>query len=379
MTQTKPTTAADIRSQLQAALPDMAKGNRRLAEFVLANPGAVALLSAAEVAKRCDIHASSLVRLAQSCGLSGFKALQQILQDDVAASMALTSRAEARPLLPERLRLRLVAESGRSFNQAVAEAADRHWSKHPEVEFHAETHLPHAINAEEMAARIRAVGKGADGLLLVAREHPAINRAAADVVADGVPVICLTSDLPASGRTAFVGSDQFASGSTAGWLCGRLLPRHQVGRVLFVCSVPFRCQLDREQGFRQVLRSDFPMLTIEEKVSSDESVEVVYDAIRRHIATHGAPAAIYNVSGANLGIGRALEDEGLAGKTVFLGHELTANVRNLLEKGVMDATISHDFDAEIAMAVECIRQAHQGVQVASRIMPSLLHTKYNCL
>ncbi len=148
--------------------------------------------------------------------------------------------------------------------------------------------------------------------------------------------------------------------------------------MLFVCSVPFRCQLDREQGFRQVLRSEFPLLSIDEKVSSDESIEVIYEAIRHHIAKNGPPAAIYNVSGANLGIGRALEDEGLVDKTVFIGHELNANSRMLLEKGVMAMTIGHDFDKEIVMAVECVRMARNGIQPVSRITQSLIFTRYNC-
>jgi LacI family transcriptional regulator len=379
---TKPTTVKDLQTRLSSMHPDFSKGTRRIADFVMANPGAVAILSAAEVAKRCDVHASSLVRLAQNLGLSGFRELQNVLQTDLAATMELSDLV-AEPKRPlsapgEKLKLRLLAESGKSFNQAASEAADRYWTENPDVEFHTELHISHSVDAEEMAHRISTVAVDSDGILLVAREHPAVNRAVQDAISRGTPVVCLTSDLPASGRTAFVGSDQYASGSMAGWLCGRLLPRNQVGQVLFVCSVPFRCQLDREQGFRQVLRSDFPMLSIEERVGSDESVEMTYEAIRRHIANSGPPAAIYNVSGANLGIGRALEDEGLAGKTVFVGHELNANSRMLLEKGIMDATIGHNFDREISLAVDCIRMAQTGVQPTSQITPSPLFTRYNC-
>lgn len=378
----KPATVKEIRSRLATLIPDFGKGARRIAEFIEANPGIVAVLSAGEVAKRCDVHASSLVRLAQSLGLSGFRELKQVLQNDLASTSEAPNRnspaTSSRRDPGERLRLRLLAESGKSFNQAASEAADRHWLATPEVEFHTESHVSHSISAEELAHRISTVSADADGLLLVAREHPAVNRAVREVTSKGIPVVCLTSDLPASGRTAYVGPDQYASGSTAGWFCGRLIPRDQAGRVLFVCSVPFRCQLDREQGFRQVLRTDYPMLSIEERVGSDESVEVTYEAIRNHIARNGPPAAIYNVSGANLGIGRALEDEGLTGKTVFVGHELNANSRMLLEKGIMDMTIGHDFDREIALAVDCIRMARNMVQPASRITPSLLYTRYNC-
>ncbi len=380
--QKKPSTVKEVQARLASMNPDFSKGSRRIADFLMANPSIVAVLSAGEVAKRCDVHPSSLVRLAQGLGLSGFRELKTVLQNDIATTKELNISAQPAIAIRrepgERLRLRLLAESGKSFNQAASEAAERHWLNKPGVEFHAESHISHSISAEELAHRISVVSADADGILLVAREHPAINRAVQEVTARGIPVVCLTSDLPASGRTAYVGSDQYASGSTAGWLCGRLAPRQQVGRVLFVCSVPFRCQLDREQGFRQVLRSEFPMLTIEERVGSDESVEMTYEAIRRHIAQNGPPVAIYNVSGANLGIGRALEDEGLAGKTVFVGHELNANSRVLLEKGIMDVTIGHDFDREIALAVDAIRMARNMVQPASRITPSLLYTRHNC-
>jgi LacI family transcriptional regulator len=378
----KPSRIRDVRDGLTTVRPDLSKGTLRIADFILTNPGAVAILSSAEVAKRCDVHASSLVRLAQRLGFSGFKELQSVLQLEMTSGKDLSDFASgvarSRPAAKDKLRLRLLGESGRSFNQAANEATDRYWVANPEVEFHAELHVSHSISSEELAHRITVVAKEADGILLVAREHPAISRAVQQTIAQGIPVVCLTSDLPSSGRTAYVGSDQYASGMTAGWFCGRLIPRNQIGRVLFVCSVPFRCQLDREQGFRQVLRSEFPMLSIEERVGSDESVEVTYEAIRRHIASNGPPAAIYNVSGANLGIGRALEDEGLTGRTVFVGHELNANSRSLLEKGIMDMTIGHDFDKEVALAVECIRMARAKVQPVSQITPSLLYTRYNC-
>jgi LacI family transcriptional regulator len=142
--------------------------------------------------------------------------------------------------------------------------------------------------------------------------------------------------------------------------------------------VPFRCQLDREQGFRQVLRSEFPHLVIDERVASNESVDVIYEAVRRDIANHGPPTAIYNVSGANTGIARALEDEGLAGQTIFVGHEINKNSRLLLERGTMDLAIGHDFDQEFAMSVECIRVALQGHQPIKRLTQSLLFMRYNC-
>jgi LacI family transcriptional regulator len=50
----------------------------------------------------------------------------------------------------------------------------------------------------------------------------------------------------------------------------------------------------------------------------------------------------------------------------------------LLERGIMDVTIGHDFDREIALAVDCIRMAKAGVQPANRITQSQVFTRYNC-
>ncbi|WP_441870734.1 substrate-binding domain-containing protein [Phaeovulum sp. W22_SRMD_FR3] len=375
-------TAEQLFAQLEVLKDHLGKGGRRVARFIIDQPSAAMVLSAAEVAQSCDVHASSVVRLAQALGLSGYREFQSILQHGLPALVVAQSKLSpgngVSTLHAAPLRLALLAESGRTFNDSAQNTAERFAHENPSVSFVIETLLPHTVEPVELGERIKKVARSIDGLILVAREHPAINNAVRAVIDAGIPVVCFTSDLPSSPRTAYVGSDQFASGSTAGWLCGRFLHAREEQKVLLVSSVPFRCQLDREQGFRQVLRSEFPLLSIEEKVSSDESPEVVYDAVRRYVAKSGPPAAIYNVSGANLGIARALEADGLKGRTIFIGHELTENTRKLLETGAMDLTIGHDFDGEFAMAVESIRLARSGIQPLSRLTQSQIFTRHNC-
>lgn len=375
----KPRSANELIALLQKEPSDFGKGGRRLANFFVTNPADTALLTSAEVAERCGVHASSVVRLAQGLGFSGYRELQALFQRDLSASIAGSKPSlDAGNVLPANLKLHLIGESGRSFNLAAQAAAERFCASNATVAIKTDFTLPHEVDPQTLARQIEVAAREVDALILVAREHPAINAAVRSVTAQGTPVVCLTTDLPSSTRTVYVGSDQFASGATAGWFCGRLLPKDQASKVLFVYSVPFRCQLDREQGFRQVLRTEFPALTIDEKVGSNESVEVIYDAVRHYISSHGPPSAIYNVSGANSGIGRALEDEGLALSTIFVGHELNDNSRLLLERGTMDLAIGHDFDREVAMAVDCIRTALQGKQPVKHLTPSQLYTRYNC-
>lgn len=379
--QTKPATATELLAALANAQDTLGKGGRRLAGFFADNLGANAMLSASEAAQRCEVNTSTVVRLAQGLGYSGYREFQAVLQDQlltIAQTRAQDVAGLSTSATTQPLRLQLLADSGKSFNEAAAAAARGYCDINPNVAISPDLQTSYTVEPADFAARIETAAELSDGIILVARDHPVINDAVRNAVAKGVPVICLTTDLPTSGRTAYVGSDQYVSGATAGWLCGRMLPADSSGRVLFVYSVPFRCHQDREQGFRHVLRTEFPNLAIDEKVSSDESAEVIYDAVRRYIAKSGPPAAIYNVSGANVGVGRALEDEGISQSTLFIGHELNANSRTLLERGIMDIAIGHDFDREIALAVECIRMALQGVQPVNRTTQSQVFTRFNC-
>ena len=81
--------------------------------------------------------------------------------------------------------------------------------------------------------------------------------------------------------------------------------------MLLAYSAPYPAQEEREIGFRRVLRAEFAHLDVEERVNSNDDTDQVYANVRRYIADHGPPVGIYNVSGGNVGIGRALEAEGL--------------------------------------------------------------------
>lgn len=371
-----PKSVEDVFQRLDENLESYGKGARQIAQFLRLRPAEIPALQAGELGEICGVHASSVVRLAQSVGFSGYREMQSLFKQaySVADIHQLDRTDNARAAA---LKIRLIAESGRSFNAELKVAAERYSGQNPSVQIEGTYHLPHMIDAETLAGEVSEASRGCDALILVARDEAPVARAVRSVVETGVPVICLTSDLTSSSRTAYVGLDQYAAGKTAAWLCGRA--NHRTGdRVLLVYSVPFRCQLERESGFRQTLRSLFPDLVIDEKVSSDEDVDITYEAVSRYIASSGPPAAIYNVSGGNLGVGRALSESGLAGETVFVGHELNPNSRSLLDSGVMDFTIGHDFDREIDLAIRALRATIAGVTVGNTTTECQLYTRFNC-
>ncbi|WP_216671206.1 LacI family DNA-binding transcriptional regulator [Mangrovicoccus sp. HB161399] len=274
--------------------------------------------------------------------------------------------------------LRLFCDSGEGFNAAMRRAVEEVNRRLPGIVLHDHYERTSQTDPMVLAREITEHGLEAKGAVVIAREHPAINRAIRRLEAAGVPVVCLTTDLPSSRRSAYVGNDQYAAGSVAGLLIGNALEKCEGRRILFVMSEPFRCQQEREMGFRRTLRNDFPYLRIEERVIVDDDPGNAHAQFSQYIEANGPPAAIYNVAGANRGLARALKDIGRAEETVFVGHELTPHSRLLLEEKVMDYVISHDFAAEVAMAARWIREWHQGLRSDPPHTPILVHTRYNC-
>jgi LacI family transcriptional regulator len=275
------------------------------------------------------------------------------------------------------VQIRLFCDSGETFNAAIASAAEEVNRTVAGVEIKGVYVTTSELEPNSFARQLEQEGSGGDGVVVIAREHPAINRAIRKLQTAGIPVVCLTTDLPSSRRSAYIGNDQYAAGSVAALLIGNALPKER-NSILIVMSVPFRCQQEREMGFRRVLRSDFPYLKIEERVISDDRPESTCEQLTRYFEVNGHPAAIYNVAGANRGVAKALEIAGKADQTVFVGHELTNHSRSLLETGIMDYVISHDFVSELTSTARWIKDNLNGVTTEPSHSQILVHTRYNC-
>jgi LacI family transcriptional regulator len=271
------------------------------------------------------------------------------------------------------IRLGFACDSGQTFTATLVQALERVAAEDPGLGLEIFTQPTAEVDPPDFAEHISAMLSRCDGLLLVAREHFAINRAVQ--AADGTPVVCLTTDLPGSGRIAYVGMDQERAGSTAAWLMGRLTGGRP-GRIVLVASAPYRCQEEREIGFRRVLRTEFPTLSVEESINSSDDPDFAYATMREILAAGPAPLGVYNTAGGNVGIARAIAEAGPA--VAFIGHELNENSARLLEEGGMDAVLSHDVAAELRQAIAIIRGRLAGIPVPEEAPARpLIVTKYN--
>jgi LacI family transcriptional regulator len=260
----------------------------------------------------------------------------------------------------------------------LEEAVTRHASSNSAVECAFVSTPSASARSGGLADLIERTADSAEGLIVVARDDPIINRTIRRLTGRRVPVICMLTDLPTSGRTAYVGSDETGAGATAAYLMGQIAGSAP-GAILLVCGASCRSHEERELGFRRVLRSECANLAIDEQVSSSDDAAAVYRAITKYLDDRGPPAGIYNVAGSNLGVGRALADAGLAGKVHFIGHALNADSRMLLETGVMNFVIGHDLDADVSRAVAFLIELLENTAPPPPLLScTRIYTRYSC-
>ncbi|WP_027684206.1 LacI family DNA-binding transcriptional regulator [Rhizobium leguminosarum] len=286
------------------------------------------------------------------------------------------AQLESRELEPRKTHIGIVSQGGVAFNGMLKAALGIYLDKHDDVVAELELMQVAGDSPVTIAQAIERQARYADGLLVASREHPTVARAVRNVSNKGIPVVCFTTDLPNSSRCAYVGNDQWSAGAIAANFIGRML-RGREGNVLCVGSAPFWSQQLREAAFRKVLAEESPLLRIDKKFDSRCDSVFVHRSISEYLAQNAPPLAIYNVSGGNAGIAKALVDHGIEDDVVFIGHE-TETAPELLTAGVIDLVISHDFYEEIADAINIVMTRIAGGQSPQEIFTrSIIYSKHS--
>jgi len=205
-----------------------------------------------------------------------------------------------------------------------------------------------------LAKVLDSLEDGIDGVAVVALDHPAVREAINSLVAKGVSVVTLVSDVPGSKRTHYAGIDNSSAGRTAAGLMGRFLNGRKGKVGLFAGSLALRDHIERQFGFEQVMAHEFPELMVLPVRESRDDTERSEELAKQLMKEHPDLLGIYNVGGGTAGITNALEASGRASHIVFIAHEVTEGSRRALIRGTIDVIINQDPGHEVRSAVRVL-------------------------
>ena len=281
------------------------------------------------------------------------------------------------------LRVRLRLQAGDAFTAELTRTAAS-----LEAEFAAAGVTVEVVNCvgasdEDVALRVREVAQGAqpaaDAIGIICTNTPPITSALRECMARGLGVVTLITDVDADARHTYVGVNNRAAGQSAAFLVGRHLEgRPSPSVAVVVATFSYTCHEDREIGFRSLLRQRFPHVNVVEVIKGADSGAATYEATRRCMEMHGALDGIYNVAGGNEGLAAALRERGLAGRTLYVTHEVNAVTEPLLRADVIDYLLSQDLRLLLRTAVEQMRNAVAGgTSPAQALVPIETYSRYS--
>ena len=259
----------------------------------------------------------------------------------------------------KRLHLDFVLPGGsNAFIADLARHIEKQAAARPDVEIM--IHHLKGLEPEEIAARLASLRSSCRGVGLIGLDSPAVREAVRKLIAQGIVVMTLVSDITHVGRVNYVGIDNRAAGRLAGYLIGRFLPGASGKVAMLAGALAYRGHEEREMGFRHILQENFPQLRIVAAREVREDAERAYRETRALLDEHPDLAAIYCIGAGQEGIARALLELEREKSVVFIGHDLTEDTRQFLLNGVMDVAIDQNARVEAREAVDRLVGAVRG-------------------
>ena len=154
-----------------------------------------------------------------------------------------------------------------------------------------------------------------------------------------IPVVCVATDAPNSGRLGIVAVDTLASGSIAADLMGRFL-REQSGSIaITVFDMAVTEHAEKCGAFENTLRSFYPNLRLLKPVEDHDVESEAYSKCRKLMEKHSDLVGIYVTTEASIPVLKAARDAKVSDRLTIITTDLFSELVPHLRSGAVAATI----------------------------------------
>lgn len=216
------------------------------------------------------------------------------------------------------------------------------------------------VDVLQVLARIAK--RGSHGVCLKVRDVPAVRAAVDELVASGIPVITLVTDLTATQRIAYVGLDNQSAGRTAAYLISKTVG-DVTGTVLTSRSNDrFLGEEEREAAFKLTLKRLCPKLRMVDVSGGRGVLHETSSGLHGAVDDLDHLCAVYSMGGGNHTILNALEQNGLR-PDIFMAHDLDKDNRALMKAGRLSFVLHHDLGVDLENVFHAFLYNHKLTKV----------------
>ena len=191
---------------------------------------------------------------------------------------------------------------------------------------------------DELTAFNQAVATHPTGILVSPSGEHIFKNAIADAVKNGIPVICIDSDEPDSGRLMFIGTDNYRAGVSSGTRMAEVL--HGEGDVI-VITVPGQYNLDERLRGAKDAFARFPKIRIEQVIDDRGDPRTANDQISGLIAKKVKMDGILCLEASGgPGAAEVLHRENLDGKIPVVAMDKDPETMDFIASGAIISSIA---------------------------------------
>ncbi|MDD6811562.1 MAG: LacI family DNA-binding transcriptional regulator [Lachnospiraceae bacterium] len=190
---------------------------------------------------------------------------------------------------------------------------------------------------EQLLAIDELVSEGINGLALSPYNANAIRCKIDELYEKGIPVVTLNTDIENSKRIAYVGSNYYLSGQTAGGLM-HLVTSGQVYIGIVSGSQNILCHTERIAGFHSVI-DNYENMHISATIMNQDDDFESYELTSRLLKAHPEINALYFAAGGVYGGCRAVVASGRQYDIKIITYDMVETTQKMIKQGLIAATI----------------------------------------
>lgn len=190
----------------------------------------------------------------------------------------------------------------------------------------------------QLAAIHELLEEGIHGLALSPYNDPRILDAITACHHRNIPVVTLNTDIPSAIRMAYVGSNYFHSGETAGGLM-HLITHGEVNIGIITGSPNILCHTERIAGFTACITTHYPQLKIIQTIENNDDDIISYDLTTKLLTEHPEINALFFTAGGVYGGCRAVTTLKRESDITILTFDDIPTTREYILNNIISATI----------------------------------------
>jgi len=231
----------------------------------------------------------------------------------------------------------------------IRAAAEEAVGMHITLDFH---DFPR-LGSGDIPALEDTAAKRYDGILFTPGRTSELSPVIRRIVGQGIPLVCVASDAPDTGRLASIAVDSYTSGALAAELLSHKL--QALSRVATITGeLATFDHAEKLRGFAASLALLAPHLSLLPVVESHESPEEAHRQTLALMKGKARPDALYISTANSLPVLRALEELKLLGRVQVVTTDLFQELVPLLESGKVLATLYQRPHAQGHLAFETL-------------------------